>query len=129
MLNAQAMAGGTRPSISIVKGSLRPLKNRVIVKEMNFGEMKTKGGLILLSDDGKDHGIKPCWCQVVAKGKDNNDEYEVGDWILVEHGRWSRGYNVQWDDESEPTMMRTVEAESVLLWTNEYPDEGYISDK
>ena len=33
----------------------------------------------------------------------------------------------QWDDESEPTMMRTVEAESVLLWTNEYPDEGYIS--
>jgi len=24
-----------------------------------------------------------------------NDDYEVGDWILVEHGRWSRGVTMK----------------------------------
>ena len=30
----------------------------MFVEEMNFGEMKTKAGLIIMSDDGKDRGIK-----------------------------------------------------------------------
>ena len=60
---------------------------------MNFGEMKTQRWIntstmmVKIMDS-------TLLVPAVAKGKDNNDEYEVGDWIPVEHGRWSRGYNV-----------------------------------
>ena len=36
----------------MIKGKLTPIRDHVIVEEMNFGEQKTKAGLIILSDDG-----------------------------------------------------------------------------
>ena len=40
--------------ISRIKGkSLTPLKNGVIVSDMNFGERKLASGIILASDDGR----------------------------------------------------------------------------
>ena len=78
-----------------------------------------------MNDDGKERGIKPRWARVVSKGPENNDPYNVGDWILVEHGRWTRGFKCDIGEE-EPVMLRTVEAESILGWTNEEPDQGYL---
>ncbi|MDA9953139.1 hypothetical protein N9D61_02205 [Planktomarina sp.] len=105
-----------------VKGSVRPIRNRVIVTDMEFGEQVTQGGIIVSSDDGKDRGIKPRWGRVVAKGNENNDPYEIGNWILVEHGRWTRGYEVETDSGSTETM-RTVEAESILAWQEDTPED------
>ena len=105
-----------------VKGSVRPIRNRVIVTDMEFGEQVTQGGIIVSSDDGKDRGIKPRWGRVVAKGNENNDPYEIGNWILVEHGRWTRGYEVETDGGSTETM-RTVEAESILAWQEDTPED------
>ena len=105
-----------------VKGSVRPIRNRVIVTDMEFGEQVTRGGIIVSSDDGKDRGIKPRWGRVVAKGNENNDPYEIGNWILVEHGRWTRGYEVETDSGSTETM-RTVEAESILAWQEDTPED------
>lgn len=99
---------------------LRPIGNRVIVKNVDFGEQRTKNGLIVLSDDGTDRGIRPRWGQVYAKGPSNNDEYDIDDWILIEHGRWTRGVEIDTNDKKE--ILRTVEAESVLLWTKERPN-------
>ena len=61
-------------------GTLRPVQDRVIVKDMHFGERKTAGGLIIRSDDGKDYGIRPRWGKVYAKGPMNKDDYQIGDW-------------------------------------------------
>ena len=105
-----------------VKGTVRPIHNRVIVSNMNFGETKTSGGIILTSDDGKDRGIKPRWGRVVSKGDDNNDPYNIGDWILIEHGRWTRGFEVEMEDGTVETM-RTVEAESILGWQDQTPED------
>lgn len=113
--------GGSTGIPTRVKGKVRPIHNRVIVSDMEFGEQVTQGGIIISSDDGKDRGIKPRWGRVVAKGSDNNDPYEVNDWILVEHGRWTRGYEVEMEDGTIQTM-RTVEAESILGWQSETPD-------
>ena len=99
---------------------IRPIGNRVIVKNMHFGEERTASGLIIQSDDGIDRGIRPRWGQVYAKGPKNKDEYSVGDWILVEHGRWTRGVDIVTDSEKE--TLRTVESESVLLWAKERPN-------
>ena len=104
-----------------VKGSVRPIRNRVIVRDMEFGEQTTAGGIIITSDDGKDRGIKPRWGRVAAKGNENKDPFDVGDWILVEHGRWTRGFEVEIEDGTVETM-RTVEAESILGWQTETPD-------
>ena len=61
----------------------------------------------------KQEAYIPRWCRVLAKGHENNDDYEVGDWILVEHGRWTRGLKVEMAQECTITV-RAVEAQSVL---------------
>ena len=122
------ISGGSTGLPTRVKGSVRPIRNRVIVNNMEFGEQTTSGGIIIASDDGKDQGIKPRWGCVVSKGNENTDPYEIGDWILVEHGRWTRGFEVEMDDGTVDTM-RTVESESVIGWQNEVPANTLFGDK
>jgi len=110
------------------KGKVRAIHNRVIVSDMNFGEQVTTGGIIIQSDEGKDRGIKPRWARVVSKGPENKDPYDVGDWILIEHGRWTRGFDVE-NDEGEVQTLRTVEAESILLWSDVEPNQDLFGGK
>jgi len=109
-------------AIDIYEGTLTPIHNRVIVTDMYFGEQKTAGGIIIASDDGQARGIHPRWGKVFAKGHENDDDYEVGDWILVEHGRWSRGVTMK-DKNGVKTVVRSVEAESVLGTSKEKPED------
>lgn len=122
----EGMGGGFKITPKI-KGTLKPIRNRVIVSDMHFGEQKTKGGLILRDDDGKSRGIYPRWGKVYAKGPENTDDYQVGDWILVEHGRWTRGIDLEQED-SEITL-RMVEAESIMGWSKEKPEDAVIGQE
>lgn len=99
--------------------NIRAVGNRVLVTDMYFGEQKTAGGLIITNDDGKTRGIYPRWGRVYAKGPSNKDEYNVGDWILVEHGRWTRGMSI--DTGEGEFEIRMVEAESILAYSEEKP--------
>lgn len=119
---------GSSGLVTRVKGSVRPIRNRVIVSGMEFGEQTTAGGIIISSDDGKDRGIKPRWGLVEAKGSENKDPFDIGDWILIEHGRWTRGFEVEMEDGTVETM-RTVEAESILGWQSETPDDILFGNK
>jgi len=102
-----------------IKGTLSPINDRVIVKNMHFGEQKTSGGLIITNDDGTTRGIYPRWGQVHKKGPRNEENYGPGDWVLVEHGRWTRAVKL---DEGEGEMeLRMVEAESILAMSSEKP--------
>jgi co-chaperonin GroES (HSP10) len=113
--------------MAVVKGTLKPLHNRVLVSDMEFGEQKTATGIIIRSDDGKTEGIKPRWGRVFAKGPENDDDYQIGDWILVEHGRWTRG--TQYDNGApEPITIRMVEAESIMMWSDEKPNDVDIRE-
>ena len=109
-----AMLGGTKGTYTVYQAdTITPIHDRVLVTDMEFGEQKTAGGIIIPGDDGQARGIHPRWCRVLAKGHENNDDYEVGDWILVEHGRWTRGLKVEMAQEGTITV-RAVEAQSVL---------------
>jgi len=107
-----------------IHGTLKPIGNRVLVDNMYFGEQKTKAGLIITNDDGNVRGIYPRWGQVYAKGPNNIDAYDVGDWILIEHGRWTRGVEV--NDGTGTRELRMVETESVLAWSKTKPDDVTI---
>lgn len=109
-----------------VKG-LRPLKNSVIVSDMSFEEQKTSSGIILRSDDGKTHGIKPRWAKVYAIGPEQKD-ITVGDWILIEHGRWTRGVKI--DDGHGEKVIRKVDVDCILATSTEEPtfEDQYIPD-
>lgn len=106
-------------NLNAIEGSLRAIGNRVLVTDMYFGEQTTKGGLIIKDDNGTTRGIYPRWGRVYAKGPDNIDDYIVGDWILIEHGRWTRG--ILLNDNGTEREVRMVETESVLAYSDEKP--------
>ena len=68
---------------------IRALNSDVIVTDMDFGEQVTSSGIVVQSDDGKSHGVKPRWGNVYKVGP-NQTDVAPGQWILVEHGRWTR---------------------------------------
>ena len=111
-------------NINAIKGTPRAIGNRVLVSDMYFGEQKTSSGLIISADDGKTRGIYPRWGKVYSKGPDNKDDYNIGDWILVEHGRWTRG--ILLDTKDGELEVRMVEAESVLAMSKEKPSGVHI---
>ena len=80
-----------------VENDIKPLKKRVLVSDMQFGATKSKGGIILLDDDGTEAGIHPRWAKVYAVG-DHQEDVEIGQWVLVAHGRWSRALKVKKKD-------------------------------
>jgi hypothetical protein len=98
---------------------LIPLSNHVIVTDMNFGQRKLSSGVILLGDDGKTDGIRPRWCKVYAIGPEQKD-VAVGDWILVEHGRWTRGVEV--DINGEELTLRRVDPDCIMGVSDEPPN-------
>lgn len=112
-------------NINTIKGTPRAIGNRVLVTDMYFGEQKTKGGIILNDDDGKTRGIYPRWGKVYSKGPDNKDDYEVGQWILVEHGRWTRSIKIDTEEDGE-IEIRMIEAESILAYSDEKPESVQI---
>lgn len=103
-----------------IQGTIKAINNRVLVSHMHFGEQTTKSGLIIKTDDGTTRGIYPRWGKVYDKGPRNEDAYKVGDWVLVEHGRWTRG--VELDD----ITIRMVEAESILAYSETKPEDVQI---
>ena len=107
-----------------IKGSPKAVGDRTLVTDMFFGEQKTKGGLIIKDDDGTTRGIYPRWAKVYSKGPRNNELFEVGHWILVEHGRWSRGMTI--DTPEGEIEVRMVETESILGYSLEKPKDIQI---
>jgi co-chaperonin GroES (HSP10) len=102
-----------------IDGEIRPLHNSVIVTEMAFGSRKLQSGIVLLDDDGKTDGIRPRWGQVYAIGPEQHD-VSVGQWVLVEHGRWSRGLKIIKDGEE--IVIRRADPEAIIFVQDTEPD-------
>ena len=112
-----------------VENDIKPLKKRVLVSDMQFGATKSKGGIILLDDDGTEAGIHPRWAKVYAIG-DQQDDVKVGEWVMVAHGRWSRALKVKKDGNE--LEVRMIDENDILLVSDEEPDfnnrqAGYIN--
>jgi co-chaperonin GroES (HSP10) len=109
----------------IDRKQLKPLNNAVIVSDMNFDERLSTGGIVLVKDNGKSSGIRPRWGQVYAVGPDQQD-IKVGTWICVEHGRWTRGLDIE--DENGKQTLRRVDPKDIMLESDEEPADVTFSD-
>ena len=128
--SAQATGfGGDGGKQYTVENDITPLKNRVLVSDMHFGETKSKGGIIMVDDDGTAGGIHPRWGKVYAVGKDQED-VNIGEWVLVSHGRWSRALKVK--KSGVELEVRMIDENDILLVSEEEPDfnrkqAGYVN--
>lgn len=105
---------------------IHPLNDTIIVSDMAFDERLTHGGIVLLNDDMKSSGIRPRWGRVYATGPDQKD-IQVGQYILISHGRWTRGIKIQ-DDEGV-RVIRKVDNKDILLVSDEPVNDNTMSDK
>ena len=99
-----------------ISGKFTPLREGVLVRSMKFNDTITKGGIIILDDNAKTRGIHPRWAEVIAVGREQND-VQVGQWVLVAHGRWSRGFTLNGEES------RTVDPKDILGISDTPPDE------
>ncbi len=108
-----------------VIGKLVPLRDKVLVSDMNFDSQKTFSGIIIPSDNGKVQGIHPRWCKVFAVGNEQH-EVKVGEWILIEHGRWTRGIEYEVED-GETVELRMVDNAAILMSADEPPSDAVFA--
>ena len=102
-----------------INGIFKPLRDGILVRNMDFKGHKTPGGIIVLSDDGKLGGIHPRWGEVIAVGNEQQD-VDVGQYVMVAHGRWSRGFELNGE------TVRTVDPKDVLGIQDEEPEKAMM---
>lgn len=107
--------------MSKIKGTLKPLRDNVFVTNINFDEEITTTGIILQSDNGKGQGVKPRWGQVWAIGPDQTD-VKVGEWILMEHARWTREMEYE-NNDGTITKLYMADTKGIMLVSDEKPKD------
>jgi hypothetical protein len=119
----------SKPAFSPTKvDSLRFFKDHIIVSDMKFDQRVTSGGIILMDDDKKSSGIRPRWAKIYGLGPEQTDpQLEIGKWILISHGRWTRGITVE--TPSGKQTLRKVDPNDILLVSDEPMEDETMSDK
>ena len=116
---------GYQFSLDLEDYTIKPLGNNVIVRDMNFEGRTLDSGIVLLGDDGKTDGIRPRWAQVYTVGP-KQTEVTVGQWVLLEHGRWSRGIKIAKDGEE--FTIRRADPDAIMMVSDEEPNSETIAN-
>lgn len=98
---------------------LRALRNKVLVTKMEKGERRLGSGIIIPNDDGKESGVRARWVRVYSVGEDVKG-IEEGQWLLVEHGRWTRGVELR-DGDEKLVIFQIDWPDAALLVSDEAP--------
>jgi co-chaperonin GroES (HSP10) len=107
--------------------NFQAIGEHILVYGMEFKERISRGGIIMINDDMKSAGIRPRWARVYAVGPKSKEDIKVGDYVMIAHGRWSRGQTIE-DSEGEK-IIRKVDPNDILL-ISETPVQDYtMTDK
>jgi len=96
---------------------------RVVVTDLEHGE-REHNGIIIQDDDGKRHGVRSRWCKVFKVGSEVKD-IKAGQWILVEHGRWSMRFEEYDDDGNEIDLWIVDYPKYVMAVSDEKPENTF----
>ena len=76
---------------------IRAMRDKILAEMVDKpGEKKTAGGIIITENDGQENAVRPRWFKVYSVGNEI-DWITKGKYVLVDHGRWSTGMQV--DDD------------------------------
>ena len=108
---------------------IKALQDTVLVADMEFDTRITSTGLILPNDNGTSLGIRPRWGRVYAVGP-KQTEVAVGQWIMVAHGRWTRGIDIEDGQQDHKRTIRKIDPKDILLISNsqDRPQDDTQSD-
>lgn len=101
---------------------IRPLRDKILIHNLERGYRTLSSGIVLLSDDGKEHGVRPRWAEVYAVGPDV-DYLEKGQWVLMEHGRWTRGI-----DMGDDLTIYAADKDAILVVSDKEPKDGMVGN-
>ena len=101
---------------------LRPINDNIICSDGDFGDHVTASGIIVQSTIGKSEGITPRWFKVKYIGPDV-DWLEVGQWVLVQYGRWTEAFTFEneklWKIDPNGCLMTSPEKPNVINVTGD----------
>lgn len=98
---------------------LVPLPNRVLVEDLERGE-RSIGSIVLPDDNGKSSGIRARWARVHAVGSNVRD-ITPGQWVLIDHGRWTRAFNIADSNGQRVNVWGVDYPEGVLMTSDDEP--------
>jgi len=106
----------------------RTLHSNILVKNMRHAETVLQSGLIISNDNAKSHGVRPRWAEVYMVGP-SQSSVKPGDWILLEHGRWSRKLEIETPEG--PISLQLADPNAILLVSDVEPplSDQYIPSK
>ena len=113
--------------VQVKKINVRPLSKDLLVINMDMGEQTTAAGIVIASDNGKAHGVKPRWAEVYKVGEDCKIDVKPGQWVLIEHGRWTRKIKI--DDGNGEKEFQKVEVKSIMAVSDQRPNDFYIGQE
>lgn len=93
---------------------IKALHDHVLVADMEFDTRITQSGIILPNDNGTTLGIRPRWGRVYAIGP-KQKEVRVGQWVMVAHGRWTRGIDIEDGQLKHKRTIRRIDPNDILL--------------
>lgn len=99
---------------------IRALKGKVLATNLERGS-RVVNGLIIPDDNGQSRGIRPRWGQIYAVGSDITD-IKPGQWVLVEHARWTRMITITEDDGTKVPLWGLDWPNAVMLVSDEDPE-------
>jgi co-chaperonin GroES (HSP10) len=108
--------------MNLITETIVPINDNVLVSGMSFEEQQTASGIIIQNDDGKLEGIRPRWGCVWAIGPDQHD-VNVGDWVLIEHGRWTRNILTVDHDNQTEIYIRRIDPTAMMAITDSKPTD------
>jgi co-chaperonin GroES (HSP10) len=97
---------------AVKTNKFQPLKGKIFVTDMEHGMRLTRGGLILPDDNMTERGVHPRWGKVHSLGE-GVDYVSPGEWVLVKHGRWTTGIDIELDGKN--IRLWGIEPESIEL--------------
>lgn len=91
----------------------------------NIEDTKEKlsvGGIIIPEEGFQARGIRPRWCKAYKVGSEITNIKE-GDWLYVEHGRWTHGINTT-DVEGNDIKVWMIDHNGIMAVSDTKPKES-----
>ncbi len=92
---------------------VRPLAGKILGR-VSFDEHISEGGIVIsVNDNAKSEGIRPRWTKIWQVGEGVTD-VKPGDWVMVEHGRWSFKTEIT-DDNGKKIEFMQIDPNAIML--------------